>query len=355
MDPFLYPINEIIIFINTLTEKIASLPWNTVVLGRPNELTLLFYGWGLLLFFVIWEKGVKGIGRKFLLFLFPCFLFAGQFLWTNFSLAGEITFLDVGQGDCIYIRLPFGQGHYLIDTGGNMEFEKAPWQVRDRPYEVGRDTVVPFLKSKGVTTIDKLILTHGDRDHAGGAAAVLQELKVLELVLPDRKERNELEKRLVQAAVNKKIAVEFVHAGDSWKVGENYFYVVSPEENSQRESNDGSIVLYTKLGGLRWLFTGDLEEGGEANLLEENPTLLIDVLKVGHHGSKTSTTEPFLDQISPKIAIISVGENNRYRHPTQEVLDRLANRKIKVIRTDLSGAITYTFRKKAGTFSVHKP
>jgi competence protein ComEC len=355
MDPFLYPINKIIIFMNTLTEKIASLPWNTVVLGRPNELILLFYGWGLLLFLIIWERGLKGIGKKFLLFLFPCLLFTGQFVWMNFSLEGEITFLDVGQGDCIYIRLPFGQGHYLIDTGGNMGFEKASWQARDRSYEVGRDTVVPFLKSKGVTTIDKLIVTHGDMDHAGGAAAVLQELKVRELVLPDRKDKNELEKRLVQTAVKKKVVVQFVHAGDSWQVGENHFYVVSPEENSQRESNDGSIVLYTKLGGLRWLFTGDLEEAGEANLLKQHPTLLIDVLKVGHHGSKTSTTELFLDQLSPKIAVISVGENNSYRHPNQEVMERLAKRKIKVMRTDLSGAITYTFKKESGTFSAHKP
>ena len=98
-----------------------------------------------------------------------------------------------------------GKVNYLIDTGGNIMFEKQPWQERDHQYEVGKDTVVPFLKSKGVTTIDKLIITHGDMDHAGGAEAILQELKVQELVLPDRKEKNELEKKLIQKAQRKKI------------------------------------------------------------------------------------------------------------------------------------------------------
>jgi len=97
---------------------------------------------------------------------------------TNLSLDGEVTFLDVGQGDCIFIRLPFGKGNYLIDTGGSLTFEKQPWQERDQAFDVGEDTVVPFLKSKGVTKLDKLILTHGDADHAGSAEAILQELRV---------------------------------------------------------------------------------------------------------------------------------------------------------------------------------
>jgi len=354
IDPLLYPLNEMIIFTNNLTERIAVLPWNTIVLGRPSMLFLLLYGWGLFLFFVQWEKGVKGM-KKFFLFLFPFFLFSGQYMLTNLSLDGEVTFLDVGQGDCIFIRLPFGKGNYLIDTGGSLTFEKQPWQERDQAFDVGEDTVVPFLKSKGVTKLDKLILTHGDADHAGSAEAILQEMRVQELVLPDRKEKNELERKLIGMAQSEGIAIRFVHEGDRWKVGENRFYILSPEVNSQSDSNDGSIVIYTELGGLKWLFTGDLEAEGEAKLMKKNPTLSVDVLKVGHHGSKSSSTEDFLERLSPQWAIISVGENNRYQHPHQEVLDRLQKNEIIIYRTDQLGAITYTFRKETGTFSVHNP
>ena len=133
------------------------------------------------------------------------------------------------------------------------------------------------------------------------------------------------------------------------------FYILSPEGNSQGDSNNGSIVLYTKLGGLKWLFTGDLEAEGEEKLMKKNPTLNVDVLKVGHHGSKSSTTEDFLEKISPQWAIISVGENNRYQHPHQEVLDRLQKNEINIYRTDQLGAITYTFREETGTFSVQNP
>ena len=219
IDPLLHPINQLIIIINNLTEQIAVFPWNTIVLGRPSKLLLLLYSWGLFLFFVLWEKGVKGM-KKFLLFLFPFVLFLGQYMLTNLSLDGEVTFLDVGQGDCIFIKLPFGKGNYLIDTGGSLTFDKQPWQERDHAFDVGEDTVVPFLKSKGVTTIDKLILTHGDADHAGSAEAILQEMKVQELVLSDRKEKNELERKLIGMAQSEGIAIRNVHAGDSWRVGE---------------------------------------------------------------------------------------------------------------------------------------
>ena len=152
-------------------------------------------------------------------------------------------------------------------------------------------------------------------------------MRVQELVLPDRKEKNELERKLIGMAQSEGIAIRYVHGGDRWKVGENRFYILSPEVNSQSDSNDGSIVIYTELGGLKWLFTGDLEAEGEEKLMKKNPTLSVDVLKVGHHGSKSSTTEDFLEKISPQRAIISVGENNRYQHPHQEVLKRIARKR----------------------------
>ncbi len=352
--PFLFPLNSIIEFMNKLTEKIALLPWNMIILGRPNPLYLLLYGWGFFLFFLFWEAGAKGKWR-WSLFLMPFLFFAGQYVMSHYSLEGEVTFLDVGQGDCIYIRLPLDKGTYLIDTGGNLEFEKEPWQMRKDKYEVGEDTVVPFLKSKGAVTIDKLILTHGDQDHAGGAEAILRELKVKELLLPDTAKQNELENRLIQLAKKQQIPVKLVHEGDVWKAGNYHFSILSPQEGSEAQANNGSVVLYTEIGGVKWLFTGDLEKEGEERLMRKYPYLHADVLKSGHHGSKSSTTEEFVEQISPHTAIISAGENNRYGHPHQEVIKRLEERKIKILRTDIHGAITYTFKKESGTFSVHHP
>ena len=227
--------------------------------------------------------------------------------------------------------------------------------MKKRPFEVGRDTVVPFLKSKGITTLDKLIITHGDSDHAGGAEAVLNELKVKELVLPDLLERSELEEKLIKLATEKRIKIRFVQKGDQWKIENQSFTILSPNEGTSSNKNNSSIVLYTEMGGLRWLFTGDLEEEGEKTLIAEYPDLKIDVLKVGHHGSQTSSSDLFLDVLSPKLAIISAGKNNRFNHPHQDVLDALEKRKIKILRTDLSGAITYKFVKETGTFYVHCP
>ena len=282
-------------------------------------------------------------------------LFLSQFILTTFSREGEVTFLDVGQGDSIFIKLPYGKGTYLIDTGGNQIFGKEQWQKKQRPYEVGRDRVVPFLKSKGISTLDKLIITHGDLDHAGGAMAIMNELNVKELVLPDTVKKSELETKLLQQASVKGINVRFVRKGDQWKSGEHTFKILSPIQDSLENGNNGSIVLYSEIGGLRWLFTGDLEEDGEKKMLKESGHFTIDVLKVGHHGSKTSTTDLFLEGLSPKIAIISVGENNRFKHPNQEVLERLEKRQIKILRTDRSGAISYMFENKTGTFWVYRP
>ena len=119
--------------------------------------------------------------------------------------------------------------------------------------------------------------------------------------------------------------------------------------------NDDSLVLWTELGGLQWLFTGDAEMDAEKKIIKSYPSLKADVIKVGHHGSKGSTSEELLDHVKPKIALVSAGLNNRYQHPHPDVLDKLAARNISLFRTDLDGAILYHFKGKAGTFSTYPP
>jgi competence protein ComEC len=121
------------------------------------------------------------------------------------------------------------------------------------------------------------------------------------------------------------------------------------------DKNNGSVVIYVKLGGLSWLFTGDMEAEMEKKLIKKYPSLQIDILKVGHHGSQSSTSEELLTIYQPKMAVISVGEKNRYGHPKPEVISRLQEHSVQILRTDQHGAITYIFKRGKGTFSVWIP
>lgn len=350
----LSPFNSLIVWMDYFTKKLALLPFTTITLGKPPLIILVFYIIIFPFFFSLWEKSRS---RKQLLriALVPACVFLFHGLSNLITPYGEITFIDVGQGDSIFIRLPHGRGNYLIDTGGTLTFQTEDWRVRQKQFEVGKDVVVPFLKSKGITTIHKLILTHGDMDHMGGAKEVLKELKVKELILPISPELSALEKEILLLAEQQNVSFQFTKAGENFRAGNHTFQTLSPQNANEENRNNGSIVIYTKLGGLRWLFTGDLEKTGEEQLLHKYNNLKIDVLKVGHHGSKTSTSEGFLDRVEPKLAVVSAGRNNRYGHPNVEVLNNLQERNIQVLRTDKHGAITYIFKKDNGTFSVQLP
>jgi len=349
----LYPLLSFVDFclslLNESTLFLAKFPFNTLVLGRPDFILLFLYCMGIPYSLYRWEKA-KTIKQFAIALLVPFILLFFHYATGKMNPNGEVTMIDVGQGDSILIKLPLNQGTYLIDTGGTMVFPSEEWEKRRDPFEVGKDILVPFLKSKGITKLDKLILTHGDMDHMGGASAVLQNLTVKEVVLPDVKEKSELESNVVELCEKEKIPIRYGKKGDGWRVNDFSFRIMSPGSNDHLERNDQSIVLYTVLGGKRWLFTGDLEATGENKLVSSFPKLTADILKAGHHGSKTSTSEELLDHIHPKAALISAGVNNRFGHPHQEVTERLEQRKIKVFRTDLHGAVTYQFKGKRGTF-----
>ena len=136
-----------------------------------------------------------------------------------------------------------------------------------------------------------------------------------------------------------------VGEGESWSVNETEFFVLAPTGKEGSENN-ASIVMLAKLGGLTWLFTGDLEEEGEKFLVATYPDLRADVLKVAHHGSNTSSITPFLSAVQPNIAIVSVGERNRYGHPHKEVIERFEKMGIEIWRTDKQGAISYVLKGK---------
>ncbi|MBB6729761.1 ComEC/Rec2 family competence protein [Cohnella zeiphila] len=266
----------------------------------------------------------------------------------------KVMFLDVGQGDSILVRT--GEGKYgLIDTGGTLTFRKKSDEWRDKrdPYEVGKKTVVPLLKQRGVRSLDWLVLTHLDQDHIGGAAAVLADIPVKRILFNGSIKPDGVVDRLFQMADERGIPMYAAEEGLSWSWGRSArltaLYPQGEETGGAipvvKEQNDRSVVLLLALYGRTFLLPGDLEAPGERRILRDpvaaSLPAYVDVLKTGHHGSRTSTSEDWLRRWNPAQAVISVGRNNTYGHPNEEVLDRLNADGIPYFRTDENGEIQY--------------
>jgi competence protein ComEC len=344
--------NGLVNSMNNFAVYIASHDWHVIVLGKPNILISSLYIVTILITFIRLEQG-----KPFTLTSFIPLACALSFHWfaPYLNQSGEITIIDVGQGESILIELPFRKGVYLIDTGGTVPYHVEKWKQKTNNYSIGKDVIVPYLRAKGIRKIDKLILTHPDLDHIGEAGYLLEHVNITELLIGEFHEDNELEKNVVNLAKEKKVSVIKVKSGDSWKVSGLAFNVLAPI-HSFSSKNDGSIVLTAFLGGMSWLFTGDLEKEGEEALIKKYPRLKVDVLKVAHHGSNSSTTVPFLHVLQPKYALISAGYQNRFGHPHSGVLSRLNEQKVITFRTDHHGAIRLTFSKdRSGTFHTKLP
>ncbi|MFC4183669.1 DNA internalization-related competence protein ComEC/Rec2 [Saccharococcus thermophilus] len=347
--PFIWLLQKVIVLSSKAVLFFSSAFPLSLVLGRPSFWLIIAYTAAICAAFVQMEKRCYwGIGWVVAVITFHA-------LSPYVDRYGEVVFLDVGQGDCIYIELPYRQAVYLIDTGGTLPQQKEPWQQRNRNWDVGKNVVIPFLKSNGVRTIDKLIATHEDVDHIGAAEEIVRGFTVKQLLVSNGMKKNSvIYEQLMQIARQSQVSVREIARGSRWSKAGISFYVLHPS-TAHPDDNNNSVVLYTKIGGLSWLFTGDLEEAGEKELIGAFPRLKADVLKVAHHGSATSTTELFLDKIQPKIAVISVGEHNRYHHPSPSVIERLQKRNTLILRTDQHGAVRFTYVKNHGTFSVMLP
>ena len=244
----------------------------------------------------------------------------------NFNPNMEILFLDVSQGDSILLHYPHNKYNILIDTGGNYN------------YEISKNIIIPYLKSKGINKIDYLILTHGDYDHMGESINLIENFKV-EKVIFNCGEFNDLEKELIKVLEKKKI--KYYSCIKELNIDNSKLYFLQTKEYDNE--NDNSNVIYTKLSGYKFMFMGDASSiTTEKEILNKYNLPDIDVLKVGHHGSRTSSSKDFINEINPKYSIISVGKNNRYGHPNKEVLNNLENSKI--YRTDQDGSIMFKIK-----------
>ena len=331
---------------NRAADVATGLPMASIAFGKPSFIMMLLLVLSVLGLFVKWEVSFRTSRIWWGMFILFLLL---QFNLQKLSPYGEVHVIDVGQGDSILIILPFNAGNYLVDTGGQITFPLEAWKKKRKTYNTAEDTIIPLLKSKGIHHLDKLILTHADADHMGSAKELIENFKVKELIIGGWSAEQYQDKDFIPVARDKGIRMKMVKRGDSWKADDAMFYVLNPHKKEEN-TNESSIVLYAEIGGYSWVFTGDMGESGEKELIDSYPQLRADILKVGHHGSKTSSSIPFLEKLQPKAAIISVGKENRYGHPHNQVMEAMEEKKIIMFRTDEDGAVIYKYSKNGGTF-----
>ncbi|MED1863181.1 DNA internalization-related competence protein ComEC/Rec2 [Fictibacillus nanhaiensis] len=322
-------------------EKAQSLKMS-VILGRPAHWIFALYFVAIFYFLYRWEVTKRIQLLMTLPFLMVCCIHWGL---PYVNPKATISFINVGQGDSILIELPYRKAVYLIDTGGSVSFDQEDWEKREEEYDVTKQVVYPFLKAKGIQRLDGLIITHGDLDHAGGGEFLLENFKVNHVFLPHKQIGNNMEALIQTAAARNKIKVVKLAKGMQWESAHSLFLVLHPG-SKESTSNNSSIVLWIKVYDRTFLLTGDIEVEAEKAIIKSFPRIKSDVLKVGHHGSMTSSTESFLDSVSPRYGIISAGENNIYGHPALEVLKRFKERGIIIYRTDQHGDISFVVDKE---------
>ena len=234
----------------------------------------------------------------------------------------EVHYIDVGQGDATLIKC--GSHAMLIDGGNNNK----------------GTTVQLYLKKQGVESLDYVIGTHPDADHIGGLDVIVYKYNCDTVIMPDYEKDTKTYQELVDVIHDKNMKITYPVVGEQYALGEAKFTIIAPNSNSYGgNANDYSVAILLEYGKNRFLFTGDAEETSEAEMLTNVIDISADVYKVAHHGSRSASTQEFLNAVHPKYAVISCGEGNSYGHPHAEVLNRLRSMGVEVFRTDEQGSI----------------
>lgn len=239
----------------------------------------------------------------------------------------EIHFIDVGQGDGALIKTPFG--NVIVDSGPKDQSE----------------SFINYLKAEGVSSIKYAIFTHPHEDHMGSAQFVLDEFEIENVIMNDRVSTSKFFENALDVIEKKDINTICAKAGDVYYVGDLKMTILSPrsEKYKNDDINNSSIILYVEYGGRSFIFTGDAEKEAEYEVVNAYGAnaIVCDVLKIGHHGSSSSSTDAFLACVSPAYAVISVGADNSYGHPSKEVISRLESRNIIYYTTENEGSIVF--------------
>ena len=308
--------NLLILVLENLSLYLSKILFGKLVFYKLSYIIYLIY-FLLILLYIFRTK------KEYIILLFMFLII--HYFYPCIKNETYINFIDVGQGDSILIHKD--NKSILIDTGGSLTNKG----------NISNNTIIPLLKSYGINKIEYLILTHGDYDHMGEAINLVDNFKV-EKVIFNCGPYNDLEQELIKVLDKKKI--KYYSCIKELNIDNNKLYFLQIKEYDNE--NDNSNVIYTELNGYKFMFMGDAGIEKEKDILEKYNISNIDVLKVGHHGSNTSSSKIFIDEINPKYSIISVGKNNRYGHPNKEALDNLKNSKI--YRTDQDGSIMFKIK-----------
>ncbi|MHA8263112.1 DNA internalization-related competence protein ComEC/Rec2 [Lactobacillaceae bacterium Melli_B3] len=329
VDPFLPIIATWIAYFlnlfNLLINWLGALPGN-ILFGKPNV-------WLVVIAVILTMKLIDCLTALRFGSLIGCYLL--MFVTVHFPIHGEVTYFDIGQGDSFLIREPFNRTVNIIDTGGKVTFGRQTAPIK---YNAEK-TSINYLKSIGINRVDNLFITHQDADHSGDLPAFLNHLRVNNIIIPTGMQNNPHFMSKINVNIDR---VNLILGRDGMQFANDLIRIYHPFEPGSGKNED-SLVLSSNVDQRKWLFTGDLDQNGELKVINKYPELRTNVLKVGHHGSKTSTADAFLKQLQPQVAIISAGRNNRYGHPNDEVLKRLDQFAIKTYNTQLDGMITYRY------------
>lgn len=330
--PFLNPIYSFIIFLlENLSLLLEKLSFATFYFMKLSNVVLVFYY--LIILFVLRQVYKRKYYYIVVFILVLLFHFILPYL-RNYPI---ITFIDIGQGDSILIQLPHNQANILIDTGGKLNFNNTK-----KIFPLSKNIVIPYLHSEGISKLDYIVLTHGDSDHLGEAEYLLEHFKIKKVLL-NSGHHNLLEKNLIKIMNKRKISYNTINKANL-NVKGNLFQFLNNSDS--KNENEDSLILYTKLNSHNILLMGDAGEKSETYLINNYSFPSVDILKLGHHGSKYSSSSFFLKIVKPKYAIISCGRNNHFKHPHIETIERLKKQHIEYYRTDLQGMIKIFLKRR---------
>lgn len=316
---YIFPILDSILYLfantlETISLFISKINITKIIFPKPSLLIIVLY-------YIIFLLSYQNKKYFYLNIILLIIIYISPYLNSNF----EVVMFEVGEADCHLIKYPYNKNTILIDTGKN-------------EYKI-KNEVIPYLKSIGIKKIDYLIITHGDEDHIGGSITLINNFQVKNVIL-NKETFTDLEKELIKNLNKKKIPYQI----NINKINLSNHTIYLLNNTKYNNENDNSIITYFTYQKYKFLYMGDASITTEDNLLENYNLNNISILKVGHHGSNTSSSKDFISQINPSISLISVGKNNIYHHPNKEVINNLS--KSRIYRTDINNMVKLTINSK---------
>ena len=326
------PLKYLIYILLIIVKYCSKIPFSSITIRTPYIFEILIYY--IVLYLVFNYAKIKPYFKKLVVIILIAILIANSCIHVQNHGKMIIYFIDVGQGDSTLIRTAKNKT-ILIDGGGS----------ENSSFDVGAKTLLPYLLDRKITVLDYVVISHFDTDHCGGILYLMEHLKVKNIIISKQGKESGNYNKFKNIVLDKGISVIFVKKGDKIKIdNETYMDILFPGNNliSDNILNNNSIVTKICYNNFSILFTGDVEEIAENEICSQYNTtnkLKANILKVAHHGSKTSSTAEFIKMVKPQIALIGVGEKNKFGHPNDGVIQRLKNMNTKIYRTDKMGEI----------------